>query len=68
MAEKKPSGSQKPPPYAGSLRGFLRATLREIVSQRKWALLPLWVLLAIIAVLLILTGHPELLPVIYMAF
>jgi hypothetical protein len=47
---------------------FLKETLLAIISQRRWLLLPLWVLMAILAILLALTGNSALLPAIYIAF
>lgn len=60
-----PEDSGKPPK---NLRAFLRGLFAEIVAQRRWMLLPFWVLLAIIAGLLVLTGNHMLLPAIYIAF
>ena len=51
-----------------TIGGFLRFTFRQIVIRRRWALLPLWVLLAAVAILLVLSGNTHLLPVIYLAF
>ena len=48
--------------------GFTGFILKEIVAQRKWLLLPLWVLLAACALLIILGSGSSLLPVIYIAF
>ena len=56
------------PAVPRTITGFLRVTFRRIVSQRKWMLLPLWVLLAVVAILLVLSGGSSLLPVIYLAF
>jgi len=47
---------------------FLKDLLKEIFVQRRWFLLPLWILLALLGLLLILTGNSALLPVIYIAF
>lgn len=47
---------------------FLKETLLAIVTQRRWLLLPLWVLMAVLAILLALTGNSALLPAIYIAF
>ena len=52
----------------GTIRGFLRATLAQIISQRRWMLLPLWVLLCVTGILLILSGNAHLVPVIYLGF
>lgn len=50
------------------MKAFLLWLLGEIASKRKWLLLPLWILLAALAILLALTGNPNLLPSIYLAF
>ena len=47
---------------------FLKDLLKEIFVQRRWFLLPLWILLSLLGLLLILTGNSALLPVIYIAF
>lgn len=47
---------------------FLLMLWRQIVAQRRWLLVPLWVLLALVGLLLLLTGNPHLLPAIYIAF
>ena len=51
-----------------TISGFLLFVLKQIVRQRKWLLLPLWVILAVVGVLLLLSGGSSLLPVIYIAF
>lgn len=51
-----------------TIGGFLVFTFREILKRRKWLLLPVWVLLAVVGVLLLLSGGSTLLPVIYIAF
>lgn len=58
----------KPGRTPRTLQQFLFMLWRQIVSQRRWLLIPLWVLLALIGLLLILTGNPHLLPAIYIAF
>ena len=50
------------------LKEFLLLMWREILLQRNWLLIPLWILLALLAVLLVLTGNPLILPAIYIAF
>ncbi len=47
---------------------FLRYTWRAIVAKRRWALLVLWLLLVMVAVLLKLAGGPDVLPAIYVGF
>ena len=51
-----------------SLWGFLFFVLREIAAQRKWLLVPVWILLAAVALLMLLGGGSSLLPAIYIAF
>ena len=46
---------------------LLKVIFREIKSQKKWVLLPLWVLLAVIGLMLIFAGSSYLLPAIYIA-
>ncbi|GEM_PF-4876363 len=46
---------------------LLKVIVKEIFKQKKWVLLPLWVLLAIIGLLLIFAGSSYLLPAIYIA-
>ena len=48
--------------------GFLTYILRRIVQRRKWLLLPLWMLLAVVGILLFLSGGSSVLPLIYIAF
>jgi hypothetical protein len=47
---------------------FLRFILQKTLAQGKWWLLPLWIVLAILGILLILSGNSYLLPAIYIAF
>jgi hypothetical protein len=58
------SGEPRPPK---TIREFLAATFGLIRARRRWALLPLWVLLAAVGILLALSGGSSLLPVIYLA-
>ena len=51
-----------------TLEGFLSFVLKEIVNQKKWLLLPLWILLLAIAMIIILGGSSSLLPAIYISF
>ena len=48
-----------------SIRDFILSILKEIYKQKKWVLIPLWVLLAAIALLIFLEGGSPLLPSIY---
>lgn len=69
MGDSKDPSSQRASEHVPrTIKEFLRRTFRRIVSQRKWMLLPLWVLLAVVAILLVLSGGSSLLPVIYLAF
>lgn len=67
MEAKSPAGERKRK-APGRLWEFLKETLLAIVTQRRWLLLPLWVLMAVLAILLALTGNSALLPAIYIAF
>ena len=51
-----------------SIGGFTLFVLREILAQKKWLLLPVWLLLAALALLILIGGGSTLLPVIYIAF
>jgi len=51
-----------------SFGGFVLFIFREIIIQRKWLLLPVWVVLAVIAIFLVIGGGSSLLPAIYLAF
>ncbi|NLO90727.1 MAG: hypothetical protein GX410_01875 [Elusimicrobia bacterium] len=42
--------------------------LHKILAKKRWLLLPLWLLLALVAVILTLTGSPYILPILYIAF
>lgn len=57
-------------PSAGprSARRLLVYILKEIVRQRRWLLLPLWVLLAGIVLVFFLSNGAYLIPAIYLAF
>lgn len=58
------SGEPRAP---ATIREFLVSTFGLIRARRRWALLPLWVLLAAVGILLALSGGSSLLPVIYLA-
>lgn len=47
--------------------GLLRIILKEIKNQRKWVLLPVWIFLAVMALVLVFAGSSYLLPAIYIA-
>jgi hypothetical protein len=47
------------------LLGFM---FRRIVATKKFYLIPVWILLAAIALVLVLSGNAHLLPAIYLAF
>jgi hypothetical protein len=44
---------------------FLLFILMEIRAQKRWLLLPIWILLAAVAILLFVMGTNTLLPAIY---
>ncbi len=48
-----------------TLPGLLTFLLQESVRQKKWLLLPLWVLLAAVGLILFLGGGSFILPAIY---
>lgn len=45
---------------------FLKWTLMQIYTAKKWWLIPFWVILAFLALVLFLSGNGALLPAIYM--
>lgn len=51
-----------------TLFGFVGFVFVEILRQKKWLLLPVWILLAIIVLLIVLGGGSAILPAIYIAF
>lgn len=61
-------GGAPPQGTPRTLGAFLLYLWREMARQRKWLLLPLWLLLVLLGALLILSGNSYLLPVIYIAF
>lgn len=62
--------SPEPPPAdePRSARKLLIYILKEIVRQRRWLLLPLWILLASIILVFFLSNGAYLIPAIYLAF
>lgn len=50
-----------------SISTFLGWSLGRILAKRRWLLLPLWLLLALVGLLILLSGGSALLPVIYLA-
>jgi hypothetical protein len=50
-----------------TIPGFTWFILKEIASQKRWALFPLWVLLGLIALLILVGGGSAILPAIYIA-
>lgn len=42
--------------------------LKKILEKKKWWLLPVWILIVMIAIILVLSGHGSILPIIYLAF
>lgn len=51
-----------------TIPGFIIFIFKEIFAQRKWLLLPVWILLAAVGLVILLGGGSSLLPVIYIAF
>ncbi len=48
-----------------TLPGLMAFLVKEILRQKKWVLLPLWALLAAIALIIFLSGSSFILPAIY---
>lgn len=61
----KPDPKDNPPK---NVIGFVYWLGKKIFVQKKWWLFPFWVLLLVIALVLWLSGHGSILPVIYIAF
>lgn len=53
-------------PVPRTTGAFLKWTFRQIMNTKKWWLIPFWVLLAVLALVLFLSGNGALLPAIYM--
>ncbi len=51
-----------------SMIRLLEVTIKEIFNQKKWWLLPIWILICTIALVLIVSGSSFLIPAIYIAF
>jgi hypothetical protein len=51
-----------------SIGKFVTFIGKEILSQKKWVLFPVWVLLCVLALMLLIGGATTLLPAIYIAF
>lgn len=50
-----------------SMVGLTIFILQQILIQKRWVLLPLWIVLAVILLMFLLSGSP-LIPAIYIAF
>lgn len=50
-----------------TLPGLIIFLAQEIFRQKKWVLLPLWALLAAVALIILLSGSSFILPAIYIA-
>lgn len=55
-------------PIPRTVWGFTTFIAREIVVQKKWFLLPVWILLLGLALMILVGGSSALLPAIYIAF
>ena len=67
----KPTKEQPDPQKVEAPRtilGFILLVFGEIRRQKKWYLLPLWILLAAIALALLFSGSSYILPAIYISF
>lgn len=62
-SETEQKNAKKVPRTTGA---FLLWTFIKIKESRRWWLFPLWVLLAVLALVLFLSGNGALLPAIYM--
>lgn len=51
-----------------SLGAFTLFIFKEIFRQKKWLLLPVWILLVAIVLLIVLGSGSAILPAIYIAF
>jgi len=52
-------------PVKRTLPGMIIFLFKEILYQKKWILLPLWVLLAVIGIILLISGSSSILPAVY---
>lgn len=57
--------SQNKKPVKRTLPGLITFLFHEILTQKKWVLLPLWALLAAVGILLIISGSSSILPAVY---
>lgn len=64
MTEGKPQ-QHDPKNIPRKMGPFIVFVLKEILRQKKWLLLPIWVLLAAIGLFIILGGGSAILPAIY---
>ena len=64
----KPAGAPEPRKIPRTLGGFTLFLVREILRQKKWVLLPIWILLASVVLLIFIGGGGAILPAIYIAF
>jgi hypothetical protein len=55
-------------PPARKLSTLLTYLFKEIIRQKRWLLLPVWILLAALALFFFLSSSGVLLPAIYLAF
>lgn len=67
MVEPKAEAKPEPRKIPRTISGFTWFILKEIVSQKRWILFPLWVLLGLIALLILIGGGSAILPAIYIA-
>ncbi len=51
-----------------TIKGFISIVFKEIIRQKKWYLLPVWIIFAALALALFLGGSSYLLPAIYISF
>jgi hypothetical protein len=60
--------TDEPAKVPRTLGKFLVFLLTRIVEERKWWMLPIWVLAVIVGLVLYLSGGGAMLPAIYLAF
>ncbi len=67
MTSSPPQGARQKFP-SRKLSSLLIYIFKEIIRQKRWLLLPVWILLAGIALFFFLSSSGVLLPAIYLAF
>ena len=68
VEQNQPDQQGQADPVPTSISGFLFLILGKILKRKKYLLIPLWILLATVALLILFGGGSSILPVIYIAF